>query len=270
MLTVLVKRVLIENIYSPAAWMDFFSKDIWELLMVSANGINDNTYFVNSPAWTLSAMLIAGFLIWTFLYHYKKPFYALVLPITLIFGYGYWMHLPSANTELWIGFTTFGLFRAWIVMCLSSICIPVARKVSAIPFNKKGRILLTTAEILIHVFALAVMFLRATRHYQWLLTVLFIFAIAIAMSGHSYLAKFLEKSGIVRLLGEVSMSVYLVHSVVITAFGYVFDMANWTFVQIIPVFAMVLFAAFVHHFFTKWFVMQSRKLYVKIKAYVTQ
>lgn len=270
LLTVFVQRILIGKVFSPVAWMDYFSKDIWELLLISANGMNDNTYFVNSPAWTLSAMLIAGFFIWTLLFYYKKQFWSLVLPLTLVFGYGYWMHLPSANTELWIGFTTFGLFRTWIVMCLSGLCVPFARKLSGISFNKKGRILLTSLEVLIHVFALAVMFSRAQRHYQWLLTALFVICLAIALSGHSYLAKASEKSRLVSMLGNLSMSVYLVHTAVIMAFGYVFDMSNWSYLQLLPVFAAVLLVAVLHQYVTKWCITISRRMFEKIKIYVTQ
>lgn len=267
--SVFVRRVLISPTTSIVAWVDYFASDIWEILMVKWNGMNNNVHLLNGPAWTLSAMLIVGFLIWSFLYYYKKHFVNLILPITLLLGFGYWMHLPSADTEKWIGFTTFGTFRTWLIFCLSAYCVPIGKKLAKIPFNKAGKILLTVAEVLIHAFALVVMIARAERYYQWLLTLLFMISIAIAMSGHSYIAKVLENVKLVDWLGDLSMSVYLVHTPVIWLFRHYYDTQSWAYRELLPVFVAVLGTAVIHYCVTKWVIKSASKLWPVIKVKLT-
>lgn len=262
---VLVERVWINPTTSLVAWFDYFAGDIWELLMIKWNGMNNNTLLLNGPAWTLSAMLIIGFLIWTFMYYYKKLFLTLIMPLTLIIGFGYWMHLPSANTEAWIGFTTFGTFRTWLIMCLSLFCIPIAQKLADYPLNKKGKILLSIVEVLIHAVALVVIFERAQRYHQWMVTLLFMMSIAIALSGHSFLARFLEKSRIVRFLGELSMSIYLMHVSVIRVFRHLFDISAWSYYELLPLFVVLLAVAVAHYYGTKWAVRGVSDLWETVK-----
>lgn len=269
LLAAAVQRLWIEPTTSLGGWADHFSRDIWELLMVSMNGINNGEMLLNGPAWTLSAMLIVGFFLWTFLYHYKKPFLHLIMPLTLVAGFGFWMHVASADTQGWIGFTNFGTFRTWIIMCLSFYCIPLSEKLAAYPFNRLGKALLTAVEILIHLFAFLVIFYRATRHWQFLLTALFMLSISIALSGHSYLAKVLEKSRAVSFLGELSMSVYLVHVPVLWVFRHLFDISRWSYWQCVPVFAAVLATAAVHYFVTKWIIWVGPILWRKFLGLIT-
>lgn len=251
-------------------WMDHFAKDLWDMLLISWNGMNKNTLMLNAPAWTLSAMLIVGFFIWTLLYHYKRPFLSLIMPLTLVVGFGIWTHLPSADTERWIGFTNFGTFRTWLIMCLSYYCVLLGRKLSEVPLNRKGKLLLTAVEVLIHVFALVVMFRRAERYYQWMLTLLFMLSIGIAISGHSYLADVLERSRLSRYLGEISMSVYLVHAPLIRLFRHFYDVSDWSYPELMPLFAAVLAASVVHHWITGQLVRASGKLFSGMKRLLTE
>lgn len=270
LVAVFVELVWIHPTTSVTAWIDHFSGYIWELLMISWNGMNNNAILLNSPAWTLSAMLIVGFFIWTFMYHYKRHFLTLIMPLTLVFGFGYWTHLPSADTELWLGFTTFGTFRTWLIMCLSYDCIPLTRNLSDYPLNKVGKSLLTTAEILIHVFAILVMFNRAERYYQWLLTLLFMISIVIAQSGHSYLARFLTKSKLAFFLGELNMSIYLMHVSVIRVFRHMYDISKWSYNELLPLFAVLLVVSIAHYYGTKWIIKCVSALWKSFKRMITK
>ena len=263
-------RILISPTTSLIAWVDYLASDIWEILMVKWNGMNNDVHLLNGPAWTLSAMLIVGFLIWSFLYYYKTPFVNFIIPISLIWGFGYWMHLPSANTEVWIGFTTFGTFRTWLIFCLSSYCLPLSKKLSEVSFNKAGKILLTSAEILIHMFALAIMTVRAERYHQWLLTLLFVISLAIAMSGHSYIAKSLENVKTANWLGELSMSIYLVHTFVIRVFRELIDIHTWSYGGAILVFVTVFIVSVLHYYVTKWLIKLSSKLWFVFKQKIIE
>ena len=252
LLVLVVQRVLIDKTASLGQWADYFAKDIWEVLMINMNGMNNNEYLLNSPAWTLSAMLIVGFFIWALMYYYKNLFIRIIMPLTLVIGFGVWTHLPSANTERWMGFTNFGTFRTYLVFCLGYYCLQLAKKLAEIPFTKAGKCVLTIAEIIIHIFSLTIMFLRAERYYQWLITALFMVAIAIAMSGHSHLAQVLSKFKFIQFLGNLSMSIYLVHVAVTIAFRHVFDISAWGYIELIPVFAAVLLVSILHYYGTDW------------------
>jgi peptidoglycan/LPS O-acetylase OafA/YrhL len=237
-----------------AQLMDYLSDDIWEILLVKWNGMNDDSLLLNGPAWTLSSMCIVGLLLWGLLTHCKKPFLQLIMPVTLLIGYGFWRHIPAANTELWIGFTTFGTFRTYLVMCLGYYCMLLSKTLHKVSFNRYGEVLLGICELLIHIFATWVMFHRETRNYQWLVTLLFLVAVAIAVSGKSYLCKLMNKVKAFSFLGEISMSIYLIHVPIIWLFKWKNDMSAWSYRELIPVFAAVLAAAVLHYYLTKWLI----------------
>ena len=259
-LTIFVEYVLIKKVATFGAWADLFAKGFWEFFMVNMNGMNNDVLLINGPAWTLSAMLIVGFFIWVLMYYYKKPFIQLIMPLTLVIGFGIWAHLPSANTERWIGFTNFGTFRTWLIFCLSYYCLQLGKKMSGVSFTKAGKWGLTITELLCHTISLVIIFARAERYYQWLITFLFGIAIAIAISGHSYLAEFLGKFKGIQFLGDVSMSIYLVHSAVILLFLDRFSIKAWGYADLLPLFAAVLVVSLAHYYGTKLIVYISDKI----------
>lgn len=269
-LSVVVDRIIIEKTTSLGAWMDYFASDIWEILMIKANGMNNNKLLLNAPAWTLSSMLIVGFFIWTFMYYYKKLFINVIMPLTLVIGFGVWTFLPSANTEAWIGFTTFGTFRTWLVFCLSYYCVVLSKRFSEVSLNKMGKSIVTVFEVLIHLFAITVIFLRAERYYQWLLLGLFMISIVIAMSGHSYMARLFGKIKFFKFLGDMSMSVYLVHTSVTRFFRYIFDIETWGYLKLIPFFVVLAIVSVIHYYGTTALVKLSSKCWNFVQKKVTE
>lgn len=250
--------------------MDHFSSDIWEILMVKWNGMNENALLVNGPAWTLSSMCMVGFLLWGCLYFYRERFLQLFMPLSILIGYGFWRHLDSAATEVWVGFTTFGTLRTWLVMCLSYYCLRLSRKIAAIPWNRAGKILLTLAEIGLHSLCLIIIFNRGTRFHQWFVTLLMLLAITIALSGHSYLCAVLNRTKFADFLGEWSMSVFLIHAPVIQLFRWKYDMSGWGYRKLIPLFAVTLAASLIHFWLTRWLVRALPKLGAKLRKSLTQ
>lgn len=268
MLTAFVDRITGEPINTVTEWAKYFSSGVWEIVMVKWNGINDNMQLVNSPAWTLSALLIVGALIWTLMYYYKAHFLHIIMPLSLVIGFGYWMQIPSANVELWIGFTTFGTFRTWLVMCLSYYCIPLSQRLAKSPFNRTGKLLLTAAEIMCHFFSLLGIFFTEQRYAQWLVMVAFMCSISIALSGHSYLEDLLSRGKLVDILGELSMSVYLVHKAVILIFKNVADISKWNYIQIIPMIIVIFILAAIHLNLTRAFSVTIQSIREKIKGLI--
>lgn len=243
-------RIVLEPVHSVGDVADAFSSDIWEILMVKWCGINEGGNLLNGPAWTLSAMCIVGFFLWSCLYYWKDKFLHLVMPLTLCLGYALWRHLESASFDAWVGFTAFGTLRAWLVMSLGYYALQLTKKLRQIRFNRWGKLLLTAFEIGAHVFILLVMFRRSTRYYQWLCTLLFLLTTAIAVSGHSYLNTFLDKCRFTGFLGELSFSVFLIHAPLQAMYVRWHDVSAWSRPQL-DYLALVLAAAVAHLFVTK-------------------
>lgn len=195
--------------------IDYLSGDIWEILLIKMNGMNNNSSLLNSPAWTLSSMLIVQFFVWSCLYHFREKFIDLIMPLTIVMGLGMWRFVDAAAVKLWIGFTTFGTFRAWIVICLGYYALRMAYKLKEIPFNNKGKLLFTAIELLCHFFAIWVIMNKDSRNYQWCCLLAFIIATAIELSGHSRFNDFLNKIPFIGFLGELSMCIYLTHGTIL-------------------------------------------------------
>jgi len=267
---VFVQRLCIEKTVSPTAWLQTFPSDLWEILMAKGTGINAGEMLINGPAWTISSLLIVGALFWTLLYYYKQPFIRIIMPLSLVLGFGIWANLPSADTAGWIGFTTFGTFRTWLIFCLSYYCMLLGKKLSTLRLNKAGQWTLTVIELLLHGVALYYVFTSAERPTQWMLTGLFMLSIAIAVSGHSYLARALDKASFINFLGEVSISIYLIHSPVIVAFRYVFDLESWGALPLIGLCIAILVAAFAHYYGTLWLLKGFRRIKARVQRALTE
>ena len=246
--------------------LDYFSGDIWEILLIKWNGMNDGQLLINGPAWTMSSMLLAGFFIWGFLYFLPEKFLNFFMPISIIVGYGIWRHVESAGTEVWIGFTTFGTFRTYIVMCLGYYCLKLSQKLSGSNLNARGKALITIIEVLCQVLAIAIMLKRGTRNYQWFATLLLFVAIAIAISGKSMLTDLLNRFDGVYFLQNLSLSVYLMHFGAIrlfeTLYGYDYN-RNYYFAFLI---ALILLLSLLHYFVTKFLIKKCGKVWGIVKS----
>lgn len=265
--TVVTKRILLDHVTSPESMLDFFSVDIWEILLVNWNGMNDDALSLNVPAWTMSAMLLVGFVIWCCLYFDEKRFLNFFMPVSLILGYGIWRHISIGTTQAWMGITTVGTFRAWLAMNEGFFCVAAARRLSSIPPNRRGRTVMTAVEVGLHVFCLWAMLHRDTRYYQWLVTLSLALALAIALSGNSYLNRLLEKVRVVPFLGEISLSIYLVHYVVLLAYQRLWQRLDGSYeTHILPFVLLVLAFALLHYFLTKLFMKLCRTGWTKLRT----
>ena len=252
LLAAVVQRLIIDRVTSPIALLDYFSGDIWEILLVKWTGMSEGGLMLNAPVWTMSSMLLVGFLIWSCIYHGKQKFLDILMPLTLILGVGVWRHVPSDNTQDWIGFTAFGTFRAWLVMCLGYYCLRLGKRLSAAPVNRRGQWLLFGVECVMHLLLLWICLYRNTKYYQWLAILLFMLSIAIAFSGKSYLEQLLRRVRFVPFLGELSLSIYLVHYPMIQLQEWIlkhFGIARYYDYRLLFA-AVVVVAALLHYYLT--------------------
>lgn len=190
----------------------------WDILMVKMNGMNNNAPLLNVPAWTLSAMLICEFLICACMYNNAKLYETLIMPVTVLIGMGIWRHIPNANHTEWIGFTTFGLLRIWIVYGLSWCCCQLMLRIRECRWTKTGVAVITTAEILGYVFALYVMMNQTSRNWRWVAILAMLLSVAISISGKSASVSVFQGKKWIGWAGELSMGVYLTHYPIMECF----------------------------------------------------
>lgn len=221
-----IQRCVISPISSIGKIADAFVGDIDAIFLVSMNGLSSapGAGMINGNTWTISSMLLVEFLMFCGMFHFKKRFTGIIIPVSLIIGMGIWRNYEVEHQQTWMGLTAFGTFRAWIIYCAGWYCLKLIKWLNQLRLNIKGKILFTAMECICHICVLVIMIHRSTKDYQWFCTLLFMIAIAIPLSGHSLLNDFLSKHTwtykVCCFLGEISLSVYLLHGALLSLFTY--------------------------------------------------
>lgn len=219
-------------IYPPSSLgniLDRLASDIGEIFMVKMNGLCSapGSNMVNGAAWTVSSILLVEFVMYACMYHFKERFTGLVVPISLIIGMGVWRNYQVETNQSWMGITTFGTFRTWVVYCAGYYCHRLAEWLKRMDLNYRGGILLTLLGVCCHLVVLVCMVKRTTKEYQWLCSVLFIIAIAVSVSGHDLVDQFIQKrdriAEVCVFMGEISLSIYLLHESLKELFFHLFN-----------------------------------------------
>lgn len=245
-----VIRVVV-NRQSPASLARSFSGDIWELLLVKMNGMNQGKRLLNCPVWTVSCMLLVEIVMAGWWARDKRGFVEIVMPLSLIVGFGYWRHVESTDHAVWMGFAAFGTVRVWLVYICGYCCWRTSRYLGEMLLNRKAEAALTVVEMLCHVFAVWVMLRYSTRNFQWCVLLAFLVATVIELSGHSLWEVALRRaSKLTGWLGRVSFSVYLVHWPIIKYFEAVYPDTGALYAHAGAVTGTVLCAAAGHCFLT--------------------
>lgn len=246
------------NVHTILKWL---SDDIWEIFLVKMTGLNNDNDFLNGPAWSLSAMLIAEFFILVILVRWEKHFATCIAPLMLMIGFGFWRHIPVAAHELWIGFATFGVLRVVLLYCIAYYCFIIIKKLQKIKFTSTGKRLLTLAEGVCLCMTLVIMRYAESRNFRWCAILFVAIMIVIALSGSSHSMKIFHDSKYTRYLGKISFGIFLVHWPILKLFQY--RNPNWTetLLSVIIFFAVILLSAmifvpcveWIHRFFARQF-----------------
>ena len=217
------RRIIIFPIASVGEGIDLFVEDLDELALISMGGSVDGWLF-HRNTWTISAMLITEFIMWWLLSHHKRAFSEIITPLSIIVGLGIQAHSYAPDVESWIGFTTTSLLRTWIVYCAGWECYTLTKKLKALKLKRCGVFLLSATEVIGYACALLIMLNKDSRSYQWAITFIFVFIVAISMSGQTVLEKILSKTGFVRkicgFLGSMSLCIYLMQDSFISYMWY--------------------------------------------------
>lgn len=195
-----------------------FIKTVWDIPLISMNGMNVGKGMVDGPLWSLSAMIIVEFVILCFLVTSEKHFFHLVCPLSILFGYGYYANMKAADQFLFCGITTFGVIRVFLLYCIAFYISEASTRLSAVSFRPSGRWFLTMVEIIMHLLFLMIACTSNSRYYRWFATLLFAVAITIALSGQSYSADWFRQTNLTNFLGEWSMTIYIIHAPIIDFF----------------------------------------------------
>lgn len=220
LLAVVIVRVILPH-DDTSTFLEYLLSDFWEVLMLNMNGLNTSHYALNEPTWNMSALLIAGFCLWVFLYLFRNKFTDAILPLILLIISGMYLQYFNKSPEQWAVFSTSGTIRAFMVMGASYYSVLLAKRLSDFPLSKAGALLLTIAELLCHAIVLYIALANGSTKGRLFSTVFLLLATAIAFSGHSYWASFAGKYRIFELGGEISISIYLVHRPLLKLYNYV-------------------------------------------------
>lgn len=223
--------------------LSWLSDDIWEILLIKMNGMNDNSALLNVPVWTVSAMLISEFVVFALLVNHEKLFTTLICPCSILIGYGYWRHIPKANHDIWLGFTTFGVLRVFILICLSWYCWQLILRLRATRFTRAGTAFLTFSEFALYICSLFLLMNFDTRNFRWVVTMMFFLAVAISISGASWTRVLFPAGKVTAFLGELSMGIYLTHYPIMRIFQHLWSDATAMFSHKASFFAVVLAAS---------------------------
>ena len=212
------------------------------------NGMNHGRGLLNSPAWTLSCMFLVEILMIELYATCKKVFVNVLLPLSLIVGFGFWRMTENGAVEDWIGFTTFGMLRTWLVYGCGYFCLKLSQWLADVPFTRAARLALTGLELLCHVFAMLVMFFVDSRYWQWCTLLAFFAAVAIEKSGHSLFGAALERfAPVTGFLSQLSLCIYLTHWPVTRYFEMLYPTPDVLAGRLLPMLAAILVCALVHY-----------------------
>lgn len=213
-----VVRIWRDGVRGIAGISDALSVDIWEILQLKILGLNRGRRLLNGPAWTMGCMLFVEFFILGMLTFWEQKFLMFLMPLSVIFGTGYWMNLEDANSKIFRTFFTFGMLRIYILTCTGIFSYLLCKKLKGICFSRAGRWVLTAAEPLGYAACVLIMLYRNSRYYQFCFILIAAFVLAVSFSGKSFAGSTLPASTFTNFCAEFSLSLYLTHNTVIVVF----------------------------------------------------
>lgn len=247
-----IMRIWHQQIYDIAGICDKLSGDIWEVMLVKMNGLNKGTAMINTPTWTLSCMLFVEFFILGMLTLCKRLFLSFLVPLSVIFGTGYWMNLKSIDIRLFHTFFTFGMLRVYVLMCFGIFSYKISQKIKLISFSKTGRSLLTVAELTGYTICLLICFFRDSRNYQFCFILIATFAVGVSFSGKSFAGSLiLPAKRLASFCAEFSFSLYLTHYPILRIFQYTYEDVSDLYQQKFVFLLLVLSAALAYMLFMR-------------------
>lgn len=206
--------------------LDKLSRDIWEILLLIMNGLNRGKTLLNGSAWTLGCILLAEFFVLGMLVFWERPFLYFIMPLSIIFGSGWWMNLESDSILVFHTFSTFGMIRVYLLTCCGILSYNICKRLKASSFSKVGMELLTIAEVSGYMLCILISCYRNSREYQFCFILITTITLAISFSRKSFAGSMLPANNFTNFCAELSLGIYLTHDIVLKVFKYTYPNVN--------------------------------------------
>lgn len=222
----IVVRIWHDGLHSAAGICDALSDDIWEILLVKMNGLTHGKHLLNAPAWTMGCMLFADFFVLGMLVFWERPFQYLIMPLSIIFGIGWWMNLENNSILGFHTFSTFGMIRVYLLTCCGMLSYNICKRLKASSFSKEGKGLLTFAEVGGYILCILISCYRNSREYQFCFILIVTITLAASFSRKSFAGSILPANNFTSFCAELSLGIYLNHHTVWRLFRYIYGDVN--------------------------------------------
>lgn len=219
---------------------------IWEIFMLQRSGIaTDN--LVNYPAWYISALMIASCLLIILIKNNKKYLQFIIAPLSVLIIYPLLMHKDGIldGSAGFIYIFNVGLLRAWAGMCLGCIIFSLSLQKNRIHQHKIGFFFL---ELLMFSLLLRLVIYNKPSVYDFLVLIPISFFLLSSVLGIGIITKILSLSPFEKL-GKVSFSIFINHSLVISAMTYYLPALNRTIASAVFLMATILYSLLVKYVF---------------------
>ena len=259
------------NIISAKAFFDVMVRDIWELLLVTMGGFNQNSVTANKVIWTVSSMFLMEFFILGLLAIYEKKYLYFWMPASVLCMCGWDINDRQGSQYIFQGLTTVGNIRVYIAMCFGIGSYFLYKKLASLEFRRFGAILLTIAEGLCYAWCIYTTF-RAGGGGLWLFCLCLAagIAIAITFSEKSYSSIFAKGNKMTDQFGEFSLCIYIVQASVLEYFMRTYGHENALWERKFEFLGVTILVTFIYMLFVKGIYSSAPKIIGKIKDSVVK
>ena len=196
----------------------FLIDNVLSLFLLNSTGLVKGTLGIIAPEWYLSSMFLMMLILYPLAKRYWKTVPLTVCPFVGLLCIGYIVQTNGifpGNIKAWGGITLYCNIRALGELCLGITSFALCEKLSASSIESRVKAtVIKIIEVACYCLALYLMCIRESNTHQ-LVLMLFFVGLTISMSryGAGNQSPLLQNS-FMRLLGEVSLPVYLCQNVV--------------------------------------------------------
>jgi len=184
------------------------------ILMLAMSGMCTGTTVVDNSMWYLSAMTIGMLILFPLYLRYNKIARMVFFPLIGIFSIGYLQLNYGYITLTWesSGSFYYGMVRAIGEMSLGIVCYDLGCHLRSLPFTRFGKVLIST--VLVLSLVAVALFIYGHVYYSHSTSILVLMAIILVILYSGVLWN-VPCGRVVALLGAVSLTLYVIHPVVL-------------------------------------------------------
>ena len=219
-----------------------FLKSIPGLFFLQMSGIYGS--YINHIEWYISVMLISMLILYPLLRKWYSSFTRIIAPITAIFILGYLSHTYNSlgGVKVWTEFGSKAMLRGLSEIALGTVCFEASRCLSQKEFGAAGRALITAAEAVSLVAAIALCVVTRPAAYDFYALAFIAVALTCAFTGKAY-GSGLFQNRFCAYLGKLSLPIYLVQLIPIKLVPYFAASCSMEVQMLLTVIASLLLAA---------------------------